>query len=158
MGAQELPREYRAGKRKTTPTLITMVCMTALLLIPTWTIAFPLWLKLLVTVAVPLFVAAVAAVLPRTGTVVDRTGIRIQGPLRTHQLAWADIQDIRTERLPAEAEGKDWMPNVISYVYLSDGRRKLLIHVNDLHTDLDREIGVLRSAWSELRDRPVPLS
>jgi hypothetical protein len=41
---------------------------------------------------------------------------------------------------------------MVTYAYLSGGRRKLLIHVNDVHvTDFDHEISILRAAWAELR-------
>ncbi|MFJ8746902.1 hypothetical protein ACIRL2_47120 [Embleya sp. NPDC127516] len=44
------------------------------------------------------------------------------------------------------------VPERLTYDYLSGGRRKLLIHCNDLHVaDFDQEISVLRAALAELR-------
>ncbi|MFF1341321.1 hypothetical protein ACFVYT_25935 [Streptomyces sp. NPDC058290] len=36
--------------------------------------------------------------------------------------------------------------------YRAGGRRLMLLHLNDMYYDVDREIGVLRAAWTELRD------
>lgn len=152
MGMQELPRQYRVGGRRAVGVLATFGIAMVGFLVVTWTAEEPITdqVKLLVSMVTLLAFAAVAVALPRTGTTVDRSGIQIRGPLRTHRLAWAEIRDIATSPV-ASSSGS--MPDTVTYACLSDGRRKLLIHLNDLHvTDFDHEISVLRAVCTELGD------
>ncbi|MET8546373.1 PH domain-containing protein [Kitasatospora sp. NPDC004799] len=158
MGARELPRTYRANRRKANASVIFMGCAAIPFVITAWTQEiFPHWVKLLVSVATLLLVVAVAVTLPWSGTWVDGAGIRVRGLLRTRRLSWADIEDIRTKPLRPSPGNQPFMPKMVAYAYLSSGRRVLLVHVNDLHLgsrfQVEWEIGVLRAALAELRDK-----
>ncbi|MFG2820141.1 hypothetical protein ACGFX4_12005 [Kitasatospora sp. NPDC048365] len=160
MGAQSLPREYRADKSKANRILVVMGVMVVGIEIGAWSIDdLPVWAKLLISGLALSFVVVVAATLPRSGTTADRTGLQIHGPFRTRRLAWTEIEDIVT--LPMKANGQPFAPEWVAYAYPTSGRRALLIHVNDLHLGsrhrLESEIGLLCAARDELGGaEPVP--
>ncbi|WP_405701405.1 PH domain-containing protein [Streptomyces sp. NBC_00069] len=152
MGAQDLPREYRAGGRKAAVALTVLGLMTLGWLVEAWTEELiPYWAKLLSS-AVALFVAGIVVTVPRSGTSADRTGLKVKGPLRTRRLAWSEIQDIEARPVGGASLGEGLVPTVITYAYRAGGRRLTLLHLNDMYYDVDREVGVLRAAWTELRD------
>ncbi|MFJ9950824.1 PH domain-containing protein [Kitasatospora sp. NPDC091207] len=155
MGEQELPREYRATWGRVGPVLLVLGLKTALMLFITWVEDFPLWVKQLATAAVLLLDIVVVACVPRSGTFVDRAGIRVRGFFRLRRLAWSEIEDIRVQSMRGSAPDDD-PPTVIAYAYRSTGRRVLLVHLNDQHLEsplhVEREVEVLRAAWAELRD------
>ncbi|MER5731274.1 PH domain-containing protein [Streptomyces sp. NPDC002138] len=131
--------------------MAVLVAKTALLLFVLWTEEiFPSWMKLGLSVLIPLLLAVFAVRVPRSGTLVDRTGIRIRGISRTRRLAWEEVQDIRSEPLRG-ADLSAFLPEAVAYAYLAGGRRKLLLHVNNEGYDMDHEIAVMRAAWAELR-------
>ncbi|MCX5146142.1 PH domain-containing protein [Streptomyces sp. NBC_00320] len=154
-GTAELPRKYRVNGRKlVTAAAVIGVAMLGLL-VEAWTEEdFPAWLRWLLSV-LALAMAGTLATVPRTATMADRTGLTVQGPIRTRRLAWSEIEDIRAEPLRAPAIGArpSLTPSMLMYAYPADGRRRLLLmNLNDLHHDVDRELAVLRAAWTELRD------
>ncbi|MFF1490552.1 PH domain-containing protein [Streptomyces sp. NPDC058304] len=126
--------------------------MTLGWLVEAWTEELiPYWAKLLSS-AVALFVVGIAVTLPRSGTSADRTGLKVKGPLRTRRLAWSEIQDIKAQSIGGSSRGEGLVPTVVTYAYRAGGRRLMLLHLNDMYYDIDREVGVLRAAWAELRD------
>ncbi|MGW6914669.1 hypothetical protein ACWGB8_12760 [Kitasatospora sp. NPDC054939] len=130
--------------------------MTLLLMSFVWVesdlLGIPDWVKILTTVAAFLFDATVLLLLPASGTYVDRDGIRVR-VLRTRRLAWAKIEDIRIEPMPALSKNSGVTPNVVVYAYLTTGRRVLLAHLNDLHQDslfrVEREVEFLLTIRDE---------
>ncbi|MFD3550381.1 PH domain-containing protein [Streptomyces sp. NPDC058655] len=150
MGIQALPRQYRVHGRKMASVLAVFGVAVLGFLVGIWAAEDPVThqVKVLVSLVTLLFFAAVAGTLPRTGTTVDRSGIQIRGPLRTRRLAWEEIQDITTRPLTSTSSV---IPDTVVYADLTDGRRKLLIHLNDLHvTDFDDEIAILQTVCREL--------
>ncbi|MET9323901.1 PH domain-containing protein [Streptomyces sp. NPDC003038] len=151
-GAEDLPREYRVSRGRKNGLIALLVCKTALLLFLAWTEEIiPSWLKLGLSVVLPLFLVVIVVRVPRSGTQVDSTGIRIRGITHTRRVAWEEIQEIRSK--PLRGADSSLIPRVIAYAYLTGGRRKLLLHLNDTDYDIDHEIAVLRAALAELRGR-----
>jgi hypothetical protein len=75
----------------------------------------------------------------RAGVLVDREGLTVRNPLRTHRIPWDEV-----ERFAAEP---DWWHNRIGYVERRDGRRIRMWGVRDT-------TGALRSR-PEVVDRLV---
>ncbi|WP_406368897.1 PH domain-containing protein [Streptomyces sp. NBC_00647] len=83
-------------------------------------------------------------------TTADIKSIRVRGMVRRRRLAWEDIQDIRAEANPAAAM-QSHAAQVIVHAYGRDGSKVLLPFLDDLHVNVERELGVLLEAWEELR-------
>lgn len=83
-------------------------------------------------------------------TTADIKSIRVRGMVRRRRLAWEDIQDIRAEANPAAAMQSN-AAHVIVHAYGRDGSKVLLPFLDDLHVNVERELGVLLEAWEELR-------
>ncbi|MFE4965675.1 hypothetical protein [Streptomyces sp. NPDC056660] len=62
----------------------------------------------------------------------------------------ADIQDLKAEDSLAGAVRKG-AASVLVHAYGRDGRKVLLPFVDDVHVNVEYELGVLRGAWEELR-------
>ncbi|WP_329389623.1 hypothetical protein OG625_36755 [Streptomyces sp. NBC_01351] len=152
VGAEDLPREYRMSRGRRNGLLAVLVAKMALLLLLVWTEEIaPSWMRLGLSVLLPLVLVVFFVRVPRSGTLVSGTGIHIRGFTHTRRVAWEDIRDIRAEPLRG-AHLNALLPNVIAYAYLTGGRRKLLLNLNSADYDMDHEISFLRAAWAELRD------
>ncbi len=155
-GAGGLPREYRVGRGRRRGLMALLAAKTALLMFMLWTEDFPpFWFQtgLSALMAVLLIVFVVRA--PRSATLVDGAGIHIRGLTRTRRVAWEDVREIRAEPLRGSDGGL--APRMIAYVYPTDGRRKLLRHLDDHGYDVEREVTVLRAALAEHRGTdPAP--
>ncbi|MER5468293.1 PH domain-containing protein [Streptomyces sp. NPDC002935] len=92
---------------------------------------------------------AVAATL-RCSTTADIKAIHVRGMVRRRRLAWESIQDIRAEANPAAAM-QNGAANVLVHAYGIDGSKVLLPFLDDVHVNVERELGVLLQAWEELR-------
>ncbi|MFF3884236.1 PH domain-containing protein [Streptomyces sp. NPDC001914] len=86
----------------------------------------------------------------RCSTTADLKAIHVRAMVRRRRLAWEDIQDIRAEPNPAAAL-QDNAPGVLVYAYDRGGRKVLLPFLDDLHVNVEREVGVLLEVWEELR-------
>ncbi|QQM46220.1 PH domain-containing protein [Streptomyces liliifuscus] len=86
----------------------------------------------------------------RCSTTADIKAIHARGMVKRRRLAWEDIQDIRAEVNPASAM-QSGAPNVLVHAYGRDGSKVLLPFVDDLHVNVERELGLLLDSWSELR-------
>ncbi|MFF9483792.1 PH domain-containing protein [Streptomyces sp. NPDC014676] len=153
MSARSLPREYRISRGRATGVVAAVGVTSVLGMLPLrtaedlsapvkWSIALPLF---------ALFAWLVTASL-RASTTADLKGIRVRGFVGTRRLAWGEIQDIRVEVNPgAGAQQGPARTDFVSYAYRADGRRVPLMYLDDATVDLEREVGVLRAAWEELR-------
>ncbi len=83
-------------------------------------------------------------------TIADIKALHVRGMAKRRHLAWEDIQDIRAEANPASAM-QSGAPNVLVHAYGRDGSKVLLPFVDDLHVNVERELGLLRGSWEELR-------
>ncbi|GHB79039.1 hypothetical protein GCM10010306_086300 [Streptomyces umbrinus] len=86
----------------------------------------------------------------RCSTVADIKAIHARGMVKRRRLAWEDIQDIRAEVNPASAV-QSGAPNVLVHAYGRDGSKVLLPFVDDVHVNVERELGLLLDSWVELR-------
>ncbi|MCX4902885.1 hypothetical protein [Streptomyces sp. NBC_00878] len=86
----------------------------------------------------------------RCSTTVDIKAIHARGMGKRRRLAWEDIQDIKAEANPASAM-QSGAANVLVHAYGRDGSKVLLPFVDDLHVNVERELGLLLEAWEELR-------
>ncbi|MGI5455763.1 PH domain-containing protein [Streptomyces sp. CA-249302] len=151
MGYDVLPREYRMKRNRMLAFLWAIAAGTLTVLAPLMTDD-----DLSASVAYPLAIVWVAfmgwlfyATL-RCSTSADIKAIHVRGMLRRRRLAWEDIQDIRAEANPA-AGMQSGVADVLVHAYGRDGSKVLLPFVDDLHVDVERELGVLLTAWEELR-------
>lgn len=83
-------------------------------------------------------------------TIADIKAIHARGMVKRRRLAWEDIQDIRAEVNPASAM-QSGAPNVLVHAYGRDGTKVLLPFVDDIHVNVERELGLLHDSWVELR-------
>ncbi|WP_432135465.1 PH domain-containing protein [Streptomyces sp. bgisy154] len=154
-----LPRKYGTGPGRMVGVVVATVLSLPAGLYPLWTDgSIPPGVRFLVTVALLAFFAWLFAAAARAATVADRRGLRVRGFLGTRAIAWADVQDIRSETNPGSAF-QDGAARRVCCAYGSTGRRVLLMYVDDTHVRLDDELAFLRRAWRELRGpgwRPVP--
>ncbi|MFJ3923158.1 PH domain-containing protein [Streptomyces sp. NPDC090022] len=159
MGAGALPREYRIKAGRMTVLYLAVGLGTPAALLPVWTGEdIPGWVELLVTALLLALFGWLLFAARRCATSVDLKGIRVRGFIGQRRLAWAEIQDIRAVPNPAAAMQQN-APGVITYAYGPAGRRVLLMYVDDLHVAVDREVELIRGAWTELRGadwRPDP--
>ncbi|MFJ3670436.1 hypothetical protein ACIPSE_28675 [Streptomyces sp. NPDC090106] len=86
----------------------------------------------------------------RCSTSFDIKALYARGMVRGRRLAWEDIQDIRAEPNPAAAMQRG-AAEVLVHAYGRDGSKVLLPFVDDLHVNVERELGLLRTTWTELR-------
>ncbi|MFD3589339.1 PH domain-containing protein [Streptomyces sp. NPDC058683] len=86
----------------------------------------------------------------RCSTRVDIKAIHVRGMVRRRRLAWADIQDIKAEASLAGAVQKG-AASVLVHAYGRDGSKVLLPFLDDVHVNVEYELGVLLEAWAELR-------
>ncbi|MCX4554945.1 MULTISPECIES: PH domain-containing protein [Streptomyces] len=86
----------------------------------------------------------------RCSTIADIKAIHARGMVKRRRLAWEDIQDIRAEVNPASAV-QSGAPNVLVHAYGRDGSKVLLPFVDDVHVNVERELGLLLDSWVELR-------
>ncbi|MFI6335791.1 PH domain-containing protein [Streptomyces sp. NPDC050535] len=86
----------------------------------------------------------------RCSTTADIKALHARGMIRRRQLAWEDIQSIRAEVNPASAM-QSGAPNVLVHAYDRNGTKVLLPYVDDLHVNVEREVGLLLEVWEELR-------
>lgn len=86
----------------------------------------------------------------RCSTTADIKAIHTRGMVKRRRLAWEDIQDIRAEANPA-SQMQSGAPNVLVHAYGRDGTKVLLPFVDDLHVNVERELGLLLDSWVELR-------
>ncbi|MFF3675830.1 PH domain-containing protein [Streptomyces sp. NPDC002120] len=149
-GGGGLPREYRMSRGRRSTFLAILVAKTAVLLFTVWTEDIPpFWFQLGFSVLMAATLIVLIVRVPRSATLVDNTGIRVRGITHTRRVAWEDVQDIRAE--PLRGSDGDLTPRVVAYAYLTDGRRRLLNHLDDKGYHVDREIAALRAARAELR-------
>ncbi|MCJ1681470.1 PH domain-containing protein [Streptomyces sp. APSN-46.1] len=145
MAERALPREYRIKSGRTTRAVGLMSLFAIGALTQVWDMkSVPEWVKLLVSVLMPAFIGVFAVALRHRATFVDREGIRVRGLFRTRRLAWADVQDFEAEHVPDGARG-GFMPEVLAYARTAEGRRVLLVHLDDVHVTVGREIAILRA-------------
>ncbi|MEU3794741.1 PH domain-containing protein [Streptomyces fructofermentans] len=83
-------------------------------------------------------------------TTVDIKAIHVRSMVRRRRLAWEDVQDIRAEINPAAAM-QSGAAQVLVHAYGRDGSKVMLPFVDDVHVNVERELGVLLGAWTELR-------
>jgi hypothetical protein len=86
----------------------------------------------------------------RCSTTADIKALHVRGMARRRRLAWEDIQDIRAELNPASAM-QSGAPDVLVHAYDRNGAKVLLPFVDDVHVNVERELGLLLEAWEELR-------
>ncbi|MFE6488837.1 PH domain-containing protein [Streptomyces sp. NPDC057757] len=86
----------------------------------------------------------------RCSTTADVKALHARGMIRRRRLAWEDIQSIRAELNPASAM-QSGAPNVLVHAYDRNGAKVLLPYVDDLHVNVEREVGLLLEVWEELR-------
>ncbi|MEV4033869.1 PH domain-containing protein [Streptomyces umbrinus] len=86
----------------------------------------------------------------RCSTIADIKAIHARGMVKHRRLAWEDIQDIRAEVNPASAV-QSGAPNVLVHAYGRDGSKVLLPFVDDVHVNVERELGLLLDSWVALR-------
>jgi hypothetical protein len=86
----------------------------------------------------------------RCSTSFDVKALYARGMVRRRRLAWEDIQDIRAEPNPAAAM-QQGAAGILVHAYGRDGSKVLLPFVDDLHVNVERELGLLRTTWTELR-------
>ncbi|MFF9981071.1 PH domain-containing protein [Streptomyces erythrochromogenes] len=147
-----LPREYRMSRRRRIELTAVLAAKTAVLMLALWLEDTPpLWLQVgLSALVLPLVITCIVRT-PQCATVVDSTGIRIRGMIRTQRVAWEDVQEIRAEPLRGSDGGL--APRTLVYIYLTGGRRKILRHLDDKDYDVDREVAVLDVARAVRRRR-----
>ncbi|MGW3328401.1 PH domain-containing protein [Streptomyces virginiae] len=88
----------------------------------------PHWVKVLCTALLAVLLGWVLYSRPRQMTTVDHEGIVVHGLRRRRRLTWDGIHDIRAEALPPSLS---WGPDTVTYAYRTDGRRVMLLCVND---------------------------
>ncbi|MFD3520099.1 PH domain-containing protein [Streptomyces sp. NPDC058653] len=120
----------------------------------------PAWTGVLVVVLLAVPVVRLIKTLPKYGTVVDHEHIVVHGAFRNREIAWADIQGFRIEKIP-NAEPN--LPQQVVHLYLRDGRRLALPRVDEKTLGstraLHEEVGALREMWLRWRGEdwePVP--
>ncbi|MFJ2598444.1 PH domain-containing protein [Streptomyces erythrochromogenes] len=140
-----LPREYHMSRSKRQSLVVVLLAKIAAGLLLVWLEDTPtLGFQIGMTVAMVLLISFVSVAVFRTGTLIDSTGIRIRGIFRTRHLAWDRIREIRAEPLPSSDDRL--MPPTAAYVYLTDGSRKRLLHLDHMEHDVDVELSALRAA------------
>ncbi|MFD4376581.1 PH domain-containing protein [Streptomyces sp. NPDC058486] len=150
-GSSALPRTYRIKPGRMTALYVAAGIGLPAAMIPLYTEEFVSgWVKWLVTLLVLAFLGWIVHAARKLSTSADLKGIHVRGFVRNRRIAWEDIQDIRAVPNPSAAMGQG-QPRTISYVYGRDGSRLQLFYVDDVHVSVEREIGVLRAAWEELR-------
>ncbi|MEU3060947.1 PH domain-containing protein [Streptomyces subrutilus] len=151
MSARALPRDYRIRSGRTTVLVLAVGGGWLAALLPLWndeTIVG--WVKLLVAGLLVVLFGWLLFAARRCSTSADLKGITVRGMTRTRRLAWEDVQDIRAVPNPSATMARN-APKVLSYAYDTDGKRLLLAYVDDVHVTVEREIDLLRAAWTELR-------
>ncbi|MFE6909619.1 PH domain-containing protein [Streptomyces erythrochromogenes] len=149
---ERLPREYRMSRSRRIELTALLVAKTAVLVLAVWSEDLPpRWFQVGLSVLMPLLALVGIVRMPRCGTFVDNTGIHIRGMFRTRRVAWEDVQEIRSEPLRGSDGGL--APRTLVHVYLADGSRRLLQHLDDKGYDVDREVAVLDVARAARRRR-----
>ncbi|MFF4271231.1 PH domain-containing protein [Streptomyces sp. NPDC001536] len=141
MDGLEVEREYR--KRRKIPGRF-IVIVGCLLLNPLVRVAetsnsLPLWVRVGFLLAAVLAAGWMVLRLRRSCTLVTTDGITVRGAFAERHRAWHDIYDLRVEPLPRGANYTG--QNFVTYLYLKDGRRHGLPHVDDRQ---------LADPWSEV--------
>ncbi|MFF4320400.1 PH domain-containing protein [Streptomyces sp. NPDC001568] len=151
MGAGLLPRDYRVRPARLAGVHLAVGIGTPCVLLTVLTMEHVApGVKLLIAALVLALFGWLVRASRRCSTTIDRDGIRVRRLTGTRRLAWADVQDIRAAPNPGAAMGRN-QPLVLSYAHDRTGRRVRLVHVDDDHVDVTREIAVMRAAWQELR-------
>ncbi|MGW3661966.1 PH domain-containing protein [Streptomyces sp. NPDC005141] len=151
MGYDRLPREYRLSRSRMRLFLWVIAAGTVSMLGAVLTAD-----DLPGSVTYPFVIAWVALMgwlfyaTLHCSTTADIKSIRVRSMVRRRRLAWEDIQDIRAEANPAAAMQSN-AAQVIVHAYGRDGSKVLLPFLDDLHVNVERELGVLLEAWEELR-------
>ncbi|MGW1773144.1 PH domain-containing protein [Streptomyces sp. NPDC002104] len=147
-----LPRHYRT-KPGNRALIVALVGGLALLLVQSWELPVPAWLRVLFIALMTVFVAWVLYARTRRFTTVDLEGISLRNALGVRRLAWDDIHDIRSVVIPHTQGGAG--PGLVVYAYRTDGRRVGLPCIDDNElTDaeqVEQEAEALRSLLAEHR-------
>ncbi|MPY61935.1 PH domain-containing protein [Streptomyces spongiae] len=151
MGHDALPREYRMKRNRMLLFLFVIAAGTVSVVGAVMSAdglgAFLTYAFLIAWVALMgwLFYATL-----RCSTVADIKAIHARGVFRRRRLAWEDIQDIKVE-FSYEGAVQSGAAGVLVHAYGRDGSKVLLPFLDDVHVDVERELGVLLEAWQELR-------
>ncbi|MBK3578239.1 PH domain-containing protein, partial [Streptomyces sp. MBT65] len=146
-----IEREYRKRRKVPRGWLASLGGLTVMnLSYLTRPMSGPDWLKFVLLAALLAVVARGILFMRRGRTLVDAHGITVRGALVERRRSWHDIYDIRVQPIPkAPSYGRKWLV----HLYVGDGHRFLLPHVDDWQLDDPRaEVDELRAVAAQQVD------